>query len=105
VLDASGVVEGRLDIIDGLEGPIFEASDTALELLQAIYKNPAMPLQTRMRAAKEALPYESPKLAVVATVSTTNFMEIIDRRMKRAAQAGLLELKALPAPAGFKRRV
>jgi hypothetical protein len=57
-----------------------------------------------MRAAKEALPYESPKLAVVATVTTTNFIDIIERRMKRAQAVRAGAPSALPSP-GFRRRV
>lgn len=36
---------------------------TSLMLMQAIYRDDGMPMPARLAAAKEALPYEHPKLA------------------------------------------
>ena len=62
---------GQLDaILNKIEAEaIAEApdGDTALRLLQAVYRNKRAPLSIRMRAAALALPYESPKLAVTAS--------------------------------------
>jgi hypothetical protein len=57
--------------------------DDALGLLRAIYRAPGVPLPVRMRAAIAALPFERPKLAVIASVSTEDLVE----RMQRALQA------------------
>jgi hypothetical protein len=75
--------------------------DSALELLQAIYRSPSMKLSIRMKAAMAALPFESPKLAVIATnsMSGDRFAEVLDRAIARskANYPKQLELKANPA--------
>jgi hypothetical protein len=58
---------------------------TSLTLLQAIYRNPTIPLPVRIRAAGMALPHEHPKLAVVAQVTDQGFAELLDRRLKKLA--------------------
>ena len=53
---------------------------TSLDLLQQVYRNPSLPLPTRMRAAGMALPHEHPKLAVTAMVSSDDFADSIRQR-------------------------
>jgi hypothetical protein len=62
-----------------------QLSDNAISLdgLQAVYRNPRLPLQMRIRAMVAALPFETPKLAVTATVSEHDFATLLDRRLKR----------------------
>src|SRR5262245_10095112 len=55
----------------------------SLEGLQKVYRNPRLPLQTRMRAMMAAIPYESPKLAVTAVVSQNDFASMLDQRLER----------------------
>jgi len=76
---------------------IAEAPDgeTALRLLQAVYRNKRAPLSIRMRAAALALPYESPKLAVTALLHDEHsFGAALDRAIERSNQTKLLELAA-----------
>jgi hypothetical protein len=79
--------------------------DSALELLQAIYRSPAMKLSVRMRAAMAALPFESPKLAVIATnsMSGDRFAELLERGIARSRapmEVKQIELKPNPSEPG-----
>ena len=45
------------------------AASSPLEFLRAVYSDIRQPMHRRMRAAIAALPFEHPKLAVIATFS------------------------------------
>ena len=78
------------------EGP---KAESALAPMQSIYRDPRVPLPVRMRAASEALPFETPKLGAVAVTSLTanDFAAALDRAIQRSGKAPLMiEAQAEP---------
>jgi hypothetical protein len=73
---------------------------TALEYFQSIYRNPAQEQYVRMRAARDAIAYESPKLIATAQISGQSFAAILERRYlhMRKVQAELIEPSKEPKP-------
>jgi hypothetical protein len=61
--------------------------DTSLDLLRAVYRNPAAPLSVRLRAAIAALPHEHPKLAVTANLNGETFADALERAIVRSGKA------------------
>jgi len=57
---------------------------TSLDLLQQVYRNPSLPLMTRMRAATACLPHEHPKLAVTTVVNAGDFADQLERAVERS---------------------
>jgi hypothetical protein len=58
---------------------------SSLELLQAIYRSPHVPLSTRMRAASMAIPFEHPKLGVTVNVNDDgSFAARLDAAIQRS---------------------
>jgi hypothetical protein len=66
----------------------------SLEFLQAIYRNQRVTLPVRMRAAIEALPFESPKLSATATLTRVDFGTLLDAAIARSDRARLIEHRA-----------
>ena len=78
------------------EEPKLPAGKTALGLLQAVYRDGALPLGVRMRAAIEALPFESPKLLATAVLTADDFAARLERAIARSGTAPkLIEGKAV----------
>jgi hypothetical protein len=68
----------------GIAGMVLEKI-TALGYLQSIYRDPLQPASVRMRAAALAIPFESPKLAVIAQVADDgSFAERLERALARS---------------------
>jgi hypothetical protein len=61
-----------------------EEGITSLRFLQAIYRNPEVPLPVRMRAAMAAIPFEQPKLAVTAIVEAGDFADQLEQAIERS---------------------
>jgi hypothetical protein len=72
--------------------------ETALGLLQAVYRNKQVPLSTRMRAATIAIQYEVPKLAVTGYMrDDASFAVALERAIQRSREGRVtLELRAEP---------
>ena len=95
-------ITGVLDRIEAHQRRVDEEIEippngTSLDLLQAIYKNPALPLHTRMRAAMSCLPHEHPKLGITYQASESDFATLLDARIKRLQAAKLIEHQPQPA--------
>jgi hypothetical protein len=64
---------------------ILDAGDSSLEFLQKVYRNSALPLATRMRAAMAALQFEKPKLGVSLNYNVNDdFAAQLDRAIERS---------------------
>jgi hypothetical protein len=69
-------------------GPV----DTSLELFQKVYRNPNLPLHTRMRAAIAAKDHEHPKLGVTVNVADDgSFAARLDQAIRRANGQKVIE--------------
>jgi hypothetical protein len=73
--------------------------ETALGLLQRVYRDQGQPLGMRIRCAVEALPYENPKLSAVSVAHLTgrDFAIALDRAIARSRPV-LIEAKAVEPP-------
>jgi hypothetical protein len=67
---------------------IDEIDITPLDFLEAVYLNPNLPLNTRMRAAIEAAPYRHSKLSVNTNVhyEGKDFAAQLERAIERSRQ-------------------
>ena len=70
------------------------ANGTSLDLLQQVYRNPSLPLMTRMRAATAALPHEHPKLAVTTVVNVGDFADQLEKAIERSRKVSPTMIEA-----------
>jgi hypothetical protein len=71
----------------------------SLDLLQAVYRNPSIPLSTRIRCAVAALPHEHPRLMVAAQITEHDFATLLERRIQnyeRTKNGGLIDANREP---------
>jgi hypothetical protein len=70
------------------EEPDAPDAATALELLQAVYRDQRQPLPVRIRCATECLPSEAPRLSAmaVASMSGNDFAAALDRAIARSSK-------------------
>jgi hypothetical protein len=74
---------------------------TSLDLLQAVYRNPSIPLPVRIRCAGLALPHEHPRLMVQAQLTEDDFATILERRIhnyERIKNGGVIEAAKIDKP-------
>jgi hypothetical protein len=73
-------------------GHVFKGTKaTSLDFLRAVYMNAELPLSVRMRAAGMAIPYEYPKLSVVASVNDpAGFADRLELAVKRSGVRPLM---------------
>jgi hypothetical protein len=66
-----------------MEGP----KSGALRYLQSIYNDPCEAKSLRLKAAIEALPYETPKLSAIANFDAKEFAIALEQTIKRSRAA------------------
>jgi hypothetical protein len=97
----SGQVERQQALIDEINERDAPDGETAIQLLQSIYRNKLMPLPIRMRAASLALPFEQPKLSAIAYLADAHgFAAALDRAIERSEKRS--EMKVIEHNGGPK---
>ena len=91
------------------EAIAIEPNGTSLDLLQAIYRNPSLPLSTRKSAAAIAIQFEHPKLGVSLNLPWNgDFADRLTRAVARSSQVMIDPPKIIdqsPSPDRRLRRV
>jgi hypothetical protein len=88
-------LDAILDKISVEAAELAPDGETALGLLQEVYRNKRVPLHTRMRAATIAIQYETPRLAVTGVVrDDEGFAHQLEKAIARSRAGKVLELTA-----------
>jgi len=77
-----------------------EEPTNALSYLQSIYRDPLQPPTLRMKAAVEALPFETPKLSATALSFPGDFAQTLEKAILRSGvkMPRTIDAEALPQP-------
>jgi hypothetical protein len=81
------------EVLDRIQAQEVEIAPdgTSLDFLQACYRNPSLPLTTRMRAAIAALQFEHPKLGVSVVMDGGDFAERLEQAIERSSSVQAIE--------------
>jgi hypothetical protein len=90
----------NLIVEDDPKPPTVPRDVRALQLLQMEYRGEIELTHTQRRAAEACLPFETPKLGVVATTNMTSddFAAMLDRAIQRSEVKLIEHAPASPAP-------
>jgi hypothetical protein len=97
-------MDSVLEVLDRIEAQRSQRDaaiigPSALTFLQAVYRDPDVPLSVRIKCAVEALPYETPKLSATAILSDEDFAQRLERAILRSGVKTIdAEAVALPQP-------
>ena len=86
------LIEAHQRRVDKINGEIeIGPNGTSLDLLQAVYRDPSIPLPTRLRAAMASLKHEHPSLGVSVVVNDLDIASRLDRAIERTNRMKLIE--------------
>jgi hypothetical protein len=82
------------------------AEATPLQFFQAVYRNPALPLSTRIRASIAAAQYCHPKISVIASPGDPrNIADRLEFLIRQQRKPNLIEARPQPDQQHIRRRV
>jgi len=94
-------------MVNGFPDLVYRSSDdkqldlgptaSALDLLEAVYRDPAQQLSIRIRCAMACLPFQSPKLGVSFLINDADIATRLDKAIERVAIARANDAKLIEA--------
>lgn len=93
------LIEAHKRRVDEKNGELeLPANGMSLDLLRMVYRNPSVPLSTRIRCAVAALPHEFPRLQVVAQIQDQDFASLLDARIANMERVNNLNGRTTEGP-------